>query len=279
MDQPPSHWVHDLSPFLIRFTEQLGVRYYGLAYLLGFALGGWILYRASIRGRLALPPASVADLMTALIIGVMAGGRLGYFVLYEPGTLFSNPFQLFKILDGGMSSHGGFVGVGVAIWWFVRKQNIRFLALADATIAVAPLGIGLGRVANFINGELWGRVSNVSWAVIFPTSARPGTPVSLIDPRHPSQLYAAMLEGFLIFGYLQWRYWRTNAPGNQPGRITGEFLIIYAIARMITEIFREPDAGLILGLTRGTFYSIFMIVAGLIVIRRSKSLGQPTRID
>lgn len=273
MDQSPSHWVHDLSPFLIQFSDNLGVRYYGLAYLLGFAWGGWILYQAAKRRRLDLPPPAVADLMTALIIGVMAGGRLGFYVFYEPMTIFRDPLQLLRIWEGGMASHGGFIGVGIAMAWFARKHRTPFFGLADAAIAVAPLGIGLGRVANFINGELWGRVSNVSWAVIFPASARPGTPVELIAPRHPSQLYAAMLEGFLIFGYLQWRYWRTNAPQAQPGRITGEFLIIYAIARMITEMFREPDAGLIMGLTRGTFYSAFMILAGVIVIRRSKSLG------
>jgi phosphatidylglycerol:prolipoprotein diacylglycerol transferase len=272
MEPTPSHWVHDLSPFLVQFSDNLGVRYYGLAYLLGFALGGWILYHAAKQRRLDLPPPAVADLMTALIIGVMAGGRLGYYVFYETATIFSDPLQLLRVWEGGMASHGGFIGVGVAVAWFARQHRTPFLGLADAAIAVAPLGLGLGRVANFINGELWGRVSDVSWAVIFPASARPGTPVHLIDPRHPSQLYAAMLEGFLIFGYLQWRYWRSPAAKTHPGRITGEFLIIYAIARMITEMFREPDAGLILGLTRGTFYSIFMIIAGTIVIRRSKSL-------
>ena len=271
MDQTPSHWVHDLSPFLIQFNENLGVRYYGLSYLLGFALSGWILYQAAKRRRLNLPPAAVADLMTALVIGVIAGGRLGYYIFYEPMAIFRDPLQLLRVWEGGMASHGGFIGVGVAMAWFARKHRTPFLGLADAVIAVAPLGIGLGRVANFINGELWGRVSNVSWAVIFPASARLGTPVHLIDARHPSQLYAAIFEGFLIFGYLQWRYWRTSAPTAQPGRITGEFLIVYAIARMITELFREPDAGLILGLTRGTFYSIFMIIAGAVVVHRSKA--------
>lgn len=269
----PSHWVHDLSPFLIQFNESFGVRYYGLSYLLGFALGGWILFIAAQRGRLALKPEAVADLMTSLVIGVMVGGRLGYYFLYEPGSILRDPVQLLRVWEGGMASHGGFVGVGLAMAWFVRKHDIRFLALADATIAVAPLGIGLGRVANFINGELWGRVTDVSWAVIFPFSAAPGTPLSEIPARHPSQLYAAMLEGFLIFAYLQWRFWKTAAPTRQPGRITGEFLIIYGIARVFTEMFREPDASLLLGLTRGTLYSLLMVVAGAIVIRRARSLG------
>lgn len=267
----PSHWVHDLSPFLIQFNESFGIRYYGLSYLLGFALGGWILFIAAQRGRLALKPEAVADLMTALVIGVMAGGRLGYFVLYEPMTLLRDPVQFIQVWDGGMASHGGFVGVGLAIAWFVRKHDIRFFALADAVIAVAPLGVGLGRVANFINGELWGRVTDVSWAVIFPASAAPGTPLSEIPARHPSQLYAAALEGFLIFAYLQWRFWKTTAPQQQPGRITGEFLLIYGVARVVTEMFREPDASLLLGLTRGTLYSLLMVVAGAIVLRRSKT--------
>ena len=269
----PSHWVHDLSPFLIQFNESIGVRYYGLSYLLGFALGGWILFLAAQRRRLALKPEAVADLMTSLVIGVMIGGRLGYYFLYEPSTVINHPLQLLRVWEGGMASHGGFVGVGVAMAWFVRKHDIRFFALADAVIAVAPLGIGLGRVANFINGELWGRVSDVSWAVIFPASAAPGTPLSEIPARHPSQLYAAALEGFLIFAYLQWRFWKTGAPTRQPGRITGEFLVIYGVARVFTEMFREPDASLLLGLTRGTLYSLLMVVAGAIVIRRAKSLG------
>ncbi|GAB5560553.1 MAG: prolipoprotein diacylglyceryl transferase [Synoicihabitans sp.] len=264
-DAPTTHWVHDLSPFLIQFSDTVGVRYYGLAYILGFALGGLILYRAANTKRLALPPAAVADLMTALIIGVMVGGRLGYFFLYEPGSVLSDPLQLLRVWEGGMASHGGFIGVGVAMWWFARKHDVRFLALADAVIAVAPLGVGLGRVANFINGELWGRATNVSWAVIFPASPAP------VVPRHPSQLYAAALEGFLIFGYLQWRYWRSPSAKLNPGMITGEFLIIYAVARMVTEMFREPDASLLFGLTRGTFYSIFMIIAGVIVMRRAKA--------
>ena len=274
MEQTPSHWVHDLSPFLIQFTDTIGIRYYGLAYLVGFAIGGYLLYRAAVRKRLNLPPEAVADLMTALVLGVMIGGRLGYYLLYEPQSVLRDPLQLLRVWEGGMASHGGFIGVGLAMFWFARKHRSSFWGISDAVIAMAPLGVGLGRVANFINGELPGRVSQVKWAVIFPTHEAPGTPIGMIDPRHPSQLYAAFLEGFLIFAYLQWRFWRTNAPVKTPGRITGEFLIIYAIARGITEMFREPDAGLILGLTRGTFYSIFMIVAGVIIIRRSKSVGE-----
>ncbi len=269
----PAYWVHDLSPFLIQFTETWGIRYYGLSYILGFVLGGWLLYLAAKRERLQIPPTSVMDLMTALLLGVMLGGRLGYFILYDLGSVLANPFQLLRVWDGGMSSHGGFIGVAVAMWWFVRKRPVSYWNLADSVIAVAPLGIGLGRLANFINGELWGRVTDVSWAVIFPGSARPGTPVTEIAARHPSQLYAAALEGFAIFAYLQWRLWKTPVATRQPGRMTGEFLVIYAVARIITEMFREPDASLLFGLTRGTFYSLFLFVAGVIVIQRTKHPG------
>ncbi len=274
-----THWVHDLDPFLVRFTENFGIRYYGLAYVLGFALGAWLLYRAASRGRLRVPPGSIADLMNGLVIGVVVGGRLGYFLLYEPATLLHDPVQLLRVWNGGMASHGGFIGVALGMWWYARRMQRPFLHVADAVVAVAPLGLGLGRIANFIKGELWGKTSEVGWAVIFPDSAPAGTPLNLIPPRHPSQLYEAALEGFLLFAFLQWRFWRTNAV-ERPGRLAGEFLILYAIARIICEQFREPDAGvsLLLGLSRGAFYSLFLIIAGIIVIlqARTASIESPT---
>ena len=266
-----SHWVHDLSPFLVQFTENIGIRYYGLAYLLGFAGGAWLLYLAAKSQRLKLPPVAVADLMTALIIGALLGGRLGYFLLYDLGSVLRNPLQLVQVWQGGMASHGGFVGVAVALIWFGRKHRISFWHLADAVVAVAPLGLALGRVANFINGELWGRVSSVRWAVIFHDSAAPGTPLHEIAARHPSQIYQAVLEGFLLLAFTQWRFWRTGAVAKSPGRLSGEFLVAYAVVRSVGEIFREPDAGLIMGLSRGTFYSLFMVVIGLVIIRRSNA--------
>ncbi|WP_221030952.1 prolipoprotein diacylglyceryl transferase [Actomonas aquatica] len=266
----PTHWVHDLSPFLIQFNENFGIRYYGLGYLLGFLLGGLILHRAAVRGRLPLPPPAVWDLLTALIVGVMVGGRLGYFVLYEPAVLFQSPLEVFKVWQGGMASHGGFAGVAVAMIWFARRHQLSFWQLSDAVVTAAPPGLFLVRVANFIKGELPGKISEVPWAVIFPDTAPPGTPVHLIAPRHPSQLYEAALEGLLLLGFTLWRYWRTLAPVATPGRLTGEFLIGYAFARSISELFREPDADLILGLSRGTFYSLFFVVAGIVLIVRSR---------
>jgi phosphatidylglycerol:prolipoprotein diacylglycerol transferase len=267
-----AYWVHNLSPFVVQFTDTIGIRYYGLAYLLGFVGGGLLLHAYARAGRSRLPAALVPDLIIALVIGVMVGGRLGSFLLYEGWrSLGSDPLALFKIWQGGMASHAGFIGVAVAIAWFAHRQRIAFLHLADLIASVAGLGLMLGRIANFINGELWGKVSHVPWAVIFPESAPAGVALELIPPRHPSQLYEAALEGALLLAVMQWRFWRTPVAARQPGRMAGEFLIAYAAVRMIGEVFREPDAGVspILGLSRGSFYSIFLIAMGLLLVWRS----------
>ena len=267
----PSHWVHNLSPFLIQFSENFGIRYYGLGYLLGFAFGTWILLRAARSGRLPMEPVAVGDLMMSLVFGVLIGGRLGYFVLYEPSVFFRAPWQILQVWNGGMASHGGFVGVAIMMVRFARKNQIPFLKLADAVVTAAPPGLFLVRIANFMKGELWGKVTDVPWAVIFPDS-QPGYPPIMILPRHPSQLYEAALEGLALLAFTAWRYWRTTAPIITPGRLAGEFLIGYAIARSISEIFREPDQGisLIFGLSRGTFYSIGFVIVGLVLIVRSR---------
>ena len=263
---PLAFWVHNLSPFLIRFGANVGIRYYGLAYLLGFVAAGWLFRRYYRAGRTTLDPNAAMDLMVAIVAGVIIGGRVGFFLLYTPGVLLSNPLALFKVWEGGMASHGGFVGVLAAIWIFSRRRRASFLHLGDLIVTAAPVGLFLGRLANFINGELWGKISYVRWAVIFPTSVQPGTPLELIPPRHPSQLYEAGLEGLLLLGFMQWRFWKTDAARAQPGRIAGEFLIAYSLARAISEVYREPDAGLILSLSRGTFYSLFLVAAGMALI-------------
>jgi phosphatidylglycerol:prolipoprotein diacylglycerol transferase len=275
-----AYWVHNLSPFVVQFTDTIGIRYYGLAYLLGFVGGGLLLHAYARAGRSRLPAALVPDLIIALVIGVMVGGRLGSFLLYEGWrSLGSDPLALFKIWQGGMASHGGFIGVAVAIAWFAHRQRIAFLHLADLIASVAGLGLMLGRIANFINGELWGKVSHVPWAVIFPESAPAGVALELIPPRHPSQLYEAALEGALLLAVMQWRFWRTPVAARQPGRMAGEFLIAYAAVRMIGEVFREPDAGVspILGLSRGSFYSIFLIAMGLLLVWRSRRTSTSRR--
>jgi phosphatidylglycerol:prolipoprotein diacylglycerol transferase len=255
-----AYWTPDLSPFLIRFSENFGIRYYGLAYLLGFLGAAWLLSCYWRAGRSQLPRGKIPDLIIAVVLGVMVGGRLGSFLLYTPGQLISDPLSLLRVWEGGMASHGGMVGVGIALAWFARSQKMRFLHLSDIVISTAPLGLLLGRIANFINGELWGKPTEVAWAVIFKNSPAP------LVPRHPSQLYEAALEGALLLAYMQIRFWRSDVAKTTPGRLTGEFLILYAILRAIGEMFREPDASLILGLSRGTFYSVFLIAAGLVVI-------------
>jgi phosphatidylglycerol:prolipoprotein diacylglycerol transferase len=204
--------------------------------------------------------------MTALVIGVLAGGRLGYFLFYQPADLWRDPLALLRVWDGGMSSHGGFIGVTLALLWSARSYGLAWRHLADLVASVAPLGLFFGRVANFINGELWGKTSQVPWAVIFPGSADPGTPAILIEPRHPSQLYAAALEGLLLLALTQYLIWRSPWLRVAPGRIAGCFLVGYAVARIVGEVFREPDAGLIWGMSRGTFYSLFLILGGLALI-------------
>ena len=176
--------------------------------------------------------------------------------------------SFFRVWEGGMASHGGFIGVAAALAWFGRSEKIPFLHLSDLVASVAPAGLFFGRIANFINGELWGTPTRVRWAVVFPNSADPGTPLHLVLPRHPSQLYEAALEGLVLFAFTQWRFWRSDIVRAQPGRLVGEFLIAYAIVRAIGESFREPDASLILGLSRGTFYSAFLVAAGLALILR-----------
>lgn len=278
-----TYWVHDLSPFLIRFPENPlgleGIRYYGLAYLLGF-LVAWLLLRIyDAKGKFTIDADKRSTLMTAIIVGVIAGGRVGYILFYDLSAFLQNPFLLLRVDQGGMSSHGGFIGVFLAVVWFSRKYNYPFLKLGDVIVTLAPLGLFFGRIANFINGELWGRVTDVSWAIIFPHSPAAYDVTKhlfVAEPRHPSQLYAAFLEGLLLFFYTQWRLWRTHP---KAGQIGGEFLIGYGIVRIFGELFREPDAALIMGLSRGQFYSIFMIIVGVFIlgivnIQKSNDPGQ-----
>ena len=268
---PLAFWVHNISPFLGPHWGNVGIRYYGLAYVLGFLSAAWLLVRYARAGRSQLPAAKIGDFMVAIVIGVMLGGRLGSFLLYHPDQLIRDPLSFFRVWEGGMASHGGFIGVAVALAWFARAEKIPFLHLGDLIVSTAPAGLFFGRIANFINGELWGTPTRVPWAVIFPNSADPGTPLRLMLPRHPSQLYEAVLEGLLLLAFMQWRFWRSNIVRTQPGRLAGEFLLTYALVRAIGENFREPDASLLLGLSRGTFYSIFLVAAGLALLVHARA--------
>lgn len=263
-----SHWVHDLSPYLIRFGEGFGIRYYGLAYLLGFAFAYVLLTHLRRRGLVSITEDQQSRLTAMLIAGVMLGGRLGYVVLYAGNEFAHRPLMALEIWQGGMSSHGGFIGVALALLLFASRERLSALRLSDAVAVLTPPGIFLGRIANFINGELWGTPSNVPWAVIFPRSAPLGM------PRHPSQLYEAGLEGLLLFAFAFWRMTHTPV-ARRPGRLTGEFLLLYALARIFGEQFREPDAALILGLSRGVFYSIFLGTTGLVLLLVSRCQKPP----
>lgn len=264
---PLAHWVHDLDPFIFRFPDSWpleGLRWYGMAYAAGFAVAYWLLHLYYKKGRSPLDPDQQANLMTAVIIGALVGGRLGYKLLYDWGNFVEDPLSLLRIWEGGMASHGGFIGVILALIVFSWRTGQNRWRLGDIAATLTPPGLLFGRLANFINGELWGKVSNVRWAVIFPDSAPSGIPVEMIAPRHPSQLYEAALEGLFLLLYTQWRFWRGK--DLRVGQLGGEFLLLYALVRILGEQFREPDAALILGMSRGIFYSLFMVLVGLVLI-------------
>ncbi|MCB2211199.1 prolipoprotein diacylglyceryl transferase [bacterium] len=260
------YWVHDLDPFLIHFGGDIGLRYYGLAYVLAFLFAFWLFGRFRRAGLSPLTKNQEADAMLFLVLGALLGGRLGFMLLYDLPQFLREPWTIVEVWRGGMASHGGFAGVVLAGIWVAKRYKINFWRLADMMAVMTPPGLMLGRIANFINGELWGRISYVSWAVIFPESAAPGTPVSQIPPRHPSQLYEAALEGLLCLVYTQLRAWKSNVIREHPGQLGGEFLVLYGIVRIVGEQFREPDASLILDLSRGSFYSIFLALAGVLMI-------------
>ena len=181
-----AYWRHNLDPFIIRFYAEYGIRWYGLAYVLGVLFGWWMFRRWQQAGRLPLREKEVADFAFAVVIGMMVGARLGYCVFYAWEKLVANPLFVLDIFHGGMSSHGGVMGLCLGVVIYARKKKREPLVLADTVAAVIPMGIIAGRLANFINGELWGRPTDVPWAIIFPHAAAAG---GLPVPRHPSQLY------------------------------------------------------------------------------------------
>jgi phosphatidylglycerol---prolipoprotein diacylglyceryl transferase len=244
----------------------IAIRWYALAYIGGIVLG-WIYARALLKSeKLWGGPAPISlpqldDFILWVTVGIIVGGRTGYVLFYNLGFFIQHPAEIFELWKGGMSFHGGFLGCVAAVMLFARKNNISILSLGDITTAVGPIGLFLGRLANFINSELWGRTadSGLPWAMVFPN----GGPL----PRHPSQLYEAALEGILLFTVLAVMI-RIGAL-KRPGLILGSFIAIYALARIAGEFFREPDPQLGFlwgGLTMGMLLSVPMIIAGLILI-------------
>jgi len=259
---------------------QLGpfsIRWYALAYI-GSLLLGWRLVRRFVR----LPPAvatplQVDDFLTWATLGVVLGGRLGYVLFYQPFTYLAHPGMILAVWEGGMSFHGGMLGVATAIIIYCRRNGIALLGFADRIAVVAPIGLGLGRLANFVNGELWGRPAPdwLPWAMIFPRAG--------LAPRHPSQLYQALLEGFVLF-LLMVLLSRRETLRARYGALTGLFLCGYAVARITGEFFREPDAFLgflAFGATMGQILSVPMLLAGLWLILRAGAVprGQDQPLD
>ncbi|MDR0536363.1 MAG: prolipoprotein diacylglyceryl transferase [Puniceicoccales bacterium] len=275
----PGFWVHNLDPFIFRFPEGWpldGVRWYGTAYLAGFAVGWLLLLSYHKRGRSPLNPDQVSTLMFALVLGVLGGARLGYILGYGFETnpeLLRNPLKILEVWKGGMSSHGGMIGVLLAVLWFWKRSKVRFWRLLDMAATLAPAGIFFGRIANFINGELWGKTTDVRWAVIFQIRDAWGR-MAFLEPRHPSQLYAAAMEGLLLLAWTQWSFWKRRLP---EGQLVGEWMCAYAVVRIFGEIYRQPDDGvaLICGLSRGQIYSVVLGLAGIATIFRARKSGHP----
>jgi len=292
-----AYYVHHLNPFLIRFNDQFGIRWYGVAYLCGFVAAFYLLKWLGGKGYGSLAERQVADFaFYGALFGVLLGGRLGYVIFYRPQMLTTDPLGILRVWDGGMASHGGILGLFIFTWIYARRHKISWTGIGDNLVAVAPLGLLFGRLANFINGELWGHPTNVPWAVQFPTellekadqaqvaidqcsrlnpnldsvaaiidAARTNPQVReilshILTPRHPSQLYEALLERVLLFVYLMTIRLRFRKPD---GLTTGCFFLLYPIMRIIGEIFRVPDAPLTGPFTRGQFLSLFMFLVAL----------------
>lgn len=284
---------------------ELALRWYALAYIVGILIGWFIVVRAVstpalwANNRPPLTREQVEDLVFWIILGIILGGRLGFVLFYQPGYFFSDPTRILQVWQGGMAFHGGFLGVVIAVTLFARRHKAPLLSVADLLAVATPMGILLGRLANFINAELWGRPTDAAWGVTFPTMcvnpATQGCPqegawffTGFELPRHPSQLYEAGLEGLLLGAVLIWLVWRRDAL-HRPGLVTGVFFAGYGLARMFVELFRSADAQFVtpdnplghvislgpLGLTMGQLLSLPMVVlgAGLIqfALRRAKS--------
>jgi len=254
-------YTHNLDPVLINIGF-LAIRWYSLAYILGIIAGWWlgkkIIVHILKNETLKFNVKEFDDLITYLVISIVIGGRLGYVVFYNLGYYIANPFDVIKIWQGGMSFHGALIGIIIGTYLYSRKKNVPIFFLLDTIACVSPIGIFFGRIANFINGELIGKVTTASWGIIFPA-------VDML-PRHPSQLYEALLEGLVLFLILNYLVFSKKY---KMGTCSYLFLICYGIFRIISEFFREPDAhiGYIFNLfSMGTVLSFFMILAGFIVL-------------
>jgi phosphatidylglycerol---prolipoprotein diacylglyceryl transferase len=283
----------DISPFLISVDiggHTYGIRWYALAYIVGILFGWWIMLRAIRTPRLwagdpPLTAEQVERFFTWAIIGIIVGGRLGYVIFYEPATFLAEPWRIPFVWEGGMAFHGGFAGVVVAGIWFCRREKVPMLSLGDLLALAVPVGLMLGRIANFINAELWGRPTSLPWGVIFPgEAAQACATLTESCARHPSQLYQAALEGLLLALVLSWLAFRRDWL-KRPGALMGLFLLGYGAARFLVEFVRQPDHQFTspdnpvgwavqigsYGLTMGQLLSLPMLVAGLWFLSRARA--------
>ena len=262
-------YTHNLDPVLIDFGF-IVIRWYSLAYIFGIIIGWWLGKRIIIHicktTNLKFNLSDFDDLITYLIIAIIIGGRLGYVIFYNLEYFLSNPFEIIKVWEGGMTFHGGLIGIILGTYFFCKSRNISTLFSLDVIACVSPIGIFLGRIANFINGELVGKETEIYWSVIFPS-------VDMLS-RHPSQLYEAVLEGVILFLILNAVVFKQRY---NIGTCSYLFLILYGIFRIISELFREPDAqlGYFLNLlSMGTILSFFMILGGLFLLSNLKKKNE-----
>jgi phosphatidylglycerol:prolipoprotein diacylglycerol transferase len=266
-------WVDlGLDPILFEIGP-FALRWYSLAYLAGILIGWWYLMKLIDRPGAPMARRHVDDLVFYATLGIILGGRLGYVLFYKPVYYLSNPLEIPQLWDGGMSLHGGVLGTTAAILWLARKHKLDWLRIHDYVACCAPFGLFFGRIANFVNAELWGRTTDASWGIVFPNAG----PL----PRHPSQLYEAGLEGLLLFAVLWWLFWKTDAR-YQPGKLVGTFLLVYGLSRFAVEFFREPDSHLTWlaqqsGLSMGQWLTVPMILGGAWLIATAK--GRRRRVE
>lgn len=238
----------------------LAIRWYSLAYLFGILLAWLMLWRNNRKYNLGYTNPQMEDLVFYITMGIIIGGRLGYAIFYGGAEMWLKPWHLLELWKGGMSFHGGIVGVIVASWLYARNYKWHFLQATDLVAIYCPIGIFLGRLANFVNDELWGRVTNVAWAIRFPAGG--------YLPRHPSQLYEAFFEGMVLFFLLNW-LWSKEKIRNNYGMVSGIFVLLYGIFRMIMEQFRQPDVQLgffFEKFTMGQMLSLPLVLVGIIVL-------------